>query len=122
MTTKETVLQILESWLGYDAISDVNIIEYMIGAETQHILNDINQKELPSELQHVLVYRVIGSYITTNKNKLIEADGEMASSIKMGDTEVQFKGPDKASRLQELATALSGYGRGDLACFRRLRW
>jgi hypothetical protein len=122
MTTKETVLQILESWLGYDAISDVNIIEYMIDAETQHILNDINQKELPSELQHVLVYRVIGSYITTNKNKLIEADGEMASSIKMGDTEVQFKGPDKASRLQELTTALSGYGRGDLACFRRLRW
>ena len=122
MTTKETVLRILESWLGYDAISDINIIEYMIDAETQHILNDINQKELPSELQHVLVYRVIGSYITTNKNKLIEADGEMASSIKMGDTEVQFKGPDKAYRLQELATALSGYGRGDLACFRRLRW
>lgn len=122
MTTKETVLQILESWLGYDAISDVNIIEYMIDAETQHILNDINQKELPSELQHVLVYRVIGSYITTNKNKLIEADGEMASSIKMGDTEVQFKGTDKSSRLQELANALSGYGRGDLACFRRLRW
>ena len=116
MTTKETVLQILESWLGYDAISDINIIEYMIDAETQHILNDINQKELPSELQYVLVYRVIGSYITTNKNKLIEADGEM------GDTEVQFKGTDKASRLQELATALSGYGRGDLACFRRLRW
>lgn len=122
MTTKETVLQILESWLGYDAISDINIIEYMIDAETQHILNDINQKELPSELQHVLVYRVIGSYITTNKNKLIEADGEMASSIKMGDTEVQFKGTDKSSRLQELAIALSGYGRGDLACFRRLRW
>lgn len=122
MTTKETVLQILESWLGYDAISDINIIEYMIDAETQHILNDINQKELPSELQHVLVYRVIGSYITTNKNKLIEADGEMASSIKMGDTEVQFKGTDKAFRLQELTTALSGYGRGDLACFRRLRW
>ena len=122
MTTKETVLRILESWLGYDAISDVNIIEYMIDTETQHILNDINQKELPSELQQVLVYRVIGSYITTNKNKLIEADGEMASSIKMGDTEVQFKGPDKASRLQELATALSGHGRGDLACFRRLRW
>lgn len=122
MTTKETVLQILESWLGYDAISDINIIEYMIDAETQHILNDINQKELPSELQHILVHRVIGSYITTNKNKLIEADGETASSIKMGDTEVQFKGPDKASRLQELATALSGYGRGDLACFRRLRW
>ncbi len=95
MTTKETVLQILESWLGYDAISDINIIEYMIDAETQHILNDINQKELPSELQYVLVYRVIGSYITTN---------------------------NKASRLQELATALSGYGRGDLACFRRLRW
>lgn len=122
MTTKETVLQILESWLGYDAISDINIIEYMIDAETQHILNDINQKELPGELQHVLVYRVIGSYITTNKNKLIEADGEMASSIKMGDTEIQFKGTDNASRLQELATALSGYGRGDLACFRRLRW
>lgn len=122
MTTKETVLQILESWLGYDAISDINIIEYMVDAETQHILNDINQKEVPSELQHVLVYRVIGSYITTNKNKLIEADGEMASSIKMGDTEVQFKGTDKAFRLQELATALSGYGRGDLACFRRLRW
>lgn len=122
MTTKETVLQILESWLGYDAISDINIIEYMIDAETQHILNDINQKELPSELQQVLVYRVIGSYITTNKNKLIEADGEMASSIKMGDTEVQFKGTDKAFCLQELATALSGYGRSDLACFRRLRW
>ena len=122
MTTKEMILQLLESWLGYDAISDVNIIEYMIDAETQHILNDINQKELPSELQHVLVYRVIGSYITTNKNKFIEADGEMASSIKMGDTEVQFKGTDKSSRFQELATALSGYGRGDLACFRRLRW
>ena len=122
MTTKEMVLQLLESWLGYDAISDINIIEYVINAETQHILNDINQKELPSELQRVLVYRVIGSYIITNKNKLIEVDGEMASSIKMGDTEVQFKGTDKSSRLQELATVLSGYGRGDLACFRRLRW
>lgn len=122
MTTKEMVLQLLESWLGYDAISDINIIEYVINAETQHILNDINQVELPSELQHVLICRVIGSYITTNKNKLIEADGEMASSIKMGDTEVQFKGSDKATRLQELATTLSGYGRGDLACFRQLRW
>ena len=99
MTTKEMVLQLLESWIGYDAISDINIIEYVINAETQHILNDINQKELPSELQHVLVYRVIGSYITTNKNKLIEADGEMASSIKMGDTEVQFKGTDPPPRI-----------------------
>ena len=48
MTTKEIVLQLLESWLGYDAISDINIIEYVINAETQHILNDINQVELPS--------------------------------------------------------------------------
>lgn len=122
MTTKEIVLQLLESWLGYDAISDINIIEYVINAETQHILNDINQVELPSELQHVLAYRVIGSYIIANKNKLIGADGEMVSSIKMGDTEVQFKGSDKSTRLQELAAALSGYGRGDLACFRQLRW
>ena len=62
----------------------------MIDAETQHILNDINQKELPSELQHVLVYRLV-KYITQAKTELVGPWRRNASSINMGDTEVQFK-------------------------------
>jgi len=39
-----------------------------------------------------------------------------------GDTKIEFNGEPLSVRLTALADALTNYGKGELACYRRLKW
>lgn len=102
---------------------DAPILNYLITAETQRVLNIINCKTLPSELEHVIVHRVVGAYLQTNIVALVGVENlEVPTQIKMGDTQVSFSGKSAEDRLKEMAQIFANYGEGELTCFRRLKW
>lgn len=102
---------------------DAPILNYLITAETQRVLNIINCKTLPTELEHVIVHRVVGAYLQTNIVALVGVENlDVPTQIKIGDTQVSFSGKSAADRLKEMAQIFANYGEGELTCFRRLKW
>lgn len=102
---------------------DTSILNYLITAETQRVLNIINCETLPTELEHVIVHRVVGAYLQTNIVALVGAENlDVPTQIKMGDTQVSFSSKSAEDRLKEMAQLFVNYGEGELTCFRRLKW
>lgn len=102
---------------------DTSILNYLITAETQRVLNIINCETLPTELEHVIVHRVVGAYLQTNIVALVGAENlDVPTQIKMGDTQVSFSSKSAGDRLKEMAQLFVNYGEGELTCFRRLKW
>lgn len=103
--------------------TDTPILEYLITAETRRVLNIINCETLPTELEHVIVHRVVGAYLQTNIVALVGVENlDVPTQIKMGDTQVSFSGKSAADRLKEMAQLFVNYGEGELTCFRQLKW
>lgn len=117
------ILDLILNITNKDISIDANILNYLITAETQRVLNIINCKTLPTELEHVIVYRVVGAYLQTNIVSLVGAENlDVPTQIKMGDTQVNFSGKGAEDRLKEMAITFVNYGEGELTCFRRLKW
>ena len=103
--------------------TDTPILEYLITAETRRVLNISNCEKIPTELEHVIVHRVVGAYLQTNIVALVGVENlDVPTQIKMGDTQVSFSGKSAADRLKEMAQLFVNYGEGELTCFRRLKW
>lgn len=118
----ENILTLIENWTNSDDV-DISVLEYMIEAESQRVLNDINHKVLPEELEHVIVYRVAGSYLRANIDKLAGLDDlQTPTSLKMGDTQINFTGKSKGDVLNELIENSVNYGSEELSCYRRIKW
>lgn len=119
----ERILDLILKITNKDISADTNILNYLINAETQRVLNIINCETLPTELEHVIVYRVVGAYLQTNIVALVGAENlDVPTQIKMGDTQVNFNGKGAEDRLKEMAQLFVNYGEGELTCFRRLKW
>lgn len=119
----EKILNLILKITNKSVDTDTPILEYLISAETQRVLNIINCETLPTELEHVIMYRVVGAYLQTNIVALVGAENlEVPTQIKMGDTQVSFSGKSAEDRLKEMAHLLVNYGEGELTCFRRLKW
>ena len=118
----EKILTLIENWTNSDDVDEA-VLEYMIESETQRVLNDIYHKVLPEELEHVIVYRVAGSYLKANLNKLVGDDNlQKKKKKKMGDTQINFTGKSKGDVLNELITNSVNYGSEELSCYRRIKW
>lgn len=119
----ERILDLILKITNKDISADANILNYLITAETQRVLNIINYETLPTELEHVIVYRVVGAYLQANISTLVGAENlDVPTQIKMGDTQVNFSGKGAEDRLKEMALLFVNYGEGELTCFRRLKW
>ena len=119
----EKILNLILQITNKSVDADTAILDYLINAETQRVLNIINCKTLPTELEHVIVHRVVGAYLQTNIVALVGADNlEVPTQIKMGGTQVSFNGKSAEDRLKEVAQLFVNYGEGELTCFRRLKW
>lgn len=119
----QKILDLILTITKKDVSGDTNILNYLINGETQRVLNIINCETLPTELEHVIVYRVVGAYLQTNIIALIGAENlDVPTQIKMGDTQVNFSGKSAEDRLKEMAQQFVNYGEGELTCFRRLKW
>lgn len=119
----EKILDLILTITKKDVSVDANILNYLINAETQRVLNIINCKTLPAELEHVIVHRVVGVYLQTNIVALVGVENlDVPTQIKMGDTQVSFSSKSAEDRLKEMAQIFANYGEGELTCFRRLKW
>ncbi len=119
----QKILDLILTIAKKDVSGDTNILNYLINAETQRILNIINCETLPTELEHVIVYRVVGAYLQMNMTDIVGIENlEVPTQIKMGDTQVSFNGKGLEDRLREMAQMFVNYGEGELTCFRRLKW
>lgn len=119
----EKILDLILTITNKSVDVETPILNYLITAETQRVLNIINCKTLPTELEHVIVHRVVGVYLQTNIVALVGVENlDVPTQIKMGDTQVSFSSKSAEDRLKEMAQIFANYGEGELTCFRRLKW
>lgn len=110
---------------------DEPLLGFCVQKALDCILNDCNLKELPDGLVHVAVDMAAGEYLRSKKQSgqldidSVDLSAAAVSSIKEGDTQVNFgtnSGQSAGERLDSLINWLISGHRGDIACYRRLRW
>lgn len=101
------------------------LLRYMIDTETQRLKNELNDDEIPSELEYFLVERVVAAFYSFKLATGGLGEGfsfeEAVKSIKMGDTSYDFA--DVASAKDIFQSYISALGKGEeYLCYRKLKW
>lgn len=105
--------------------SDNSLIQYIIENEENRLKNDINQAEIPTELEFFLVERVVSAFfnmkISTNSLGDDFNFEDAIKSIKMGDTAYDF---GSVTSFRDMFTNyINSLGKGrDYICFRKFKW
>lgn len=123
---KERVIYELSSYTG-DVDLVISSIDYTINSEIREILNFCAIDTLPSELEHVVVRRVLGQLLNfivqVRGNEGVNIDSVGISSIKEGDVSISYNNSlDKASLIFRFIKNSKEYGKDELYSFRKLRW
>ena len=125
----ELVLKRLDSF-GYEPTEeDAFVIGFSVQTVENRIKNDCNISEIPEGLMDTAVDMACGEILDTlyRTGKLdvgnIALDGAIAS-VSLGDTTVSFDNTvsDNSGTFTALINTLKGSGRGDFACYRKLKW
>ncbi|ERT61250.1 MULTISPECIES: hypothetical protein [Megasphaera] len=99
------------------------LIEYIYNNERQHILNDCNLTEIPDGLAYVVEERTAARFMQANKSIILnDADLNVVTSIREGDTTVNFGDANAETRLDNVIGAWLRSRERDIACYRKLRW
>ena len=116
---------------GYE-IKDADLfsLNFCIDKVQNIIKNDCNVKEVPEGLMQIAVDMVCGEFLTAKKtfapNDLSMLDlGVAVKQLQMGDTNTTFATENSESdeqRLNNFLNYLLSYGRGQFACYRKIRW
>ncbi|WP_301860978.1 hypothetical protein [uncultured Megasphaera sp.] len=116
------VKMLIQAATGYEVqIADDALLNCLLQAEQQAIVDDCNLDALPAELEPVVEERTAGKFLQLKKSAVLnEDDASVVTRIEEGDTTVQFEGTSAESRLDSLIS--SWLRERDLACYRRLRW
>lgn len=115
--------------MGYTCVAEDDVaIGFAIGKVENYIQTECNISELPDGLFHVAVDMVCGEFLQAKK-----ATGQLnignldltgaITSIKEGDTQVSFDSNESDSnKLDLLINSLKNGAKGELVCYRKLRW
>ena len=118
----EEVIALIRSLTGVD-VTDDSIINFVYNSEKQHILNCCNLNELPNEFEYVVIERTAGRYLELKiKDVLSDEDLNVVTSIKEGDTQVNFGNANNETRLKGVIASLLRGRESDMACYRKLKW
>lgn len=124
----EAVLNRLDSF-GYEIKeSDAWMIGFAMQKVESTIRNECNISEIPDGLFHIAVDMVCGEFLLAKKQtgQLELGDLDLTgaiSSIKEGDTQVNFNGDESDSdKVDSLLNYLLNNGKGELVCYRKIRW
>lgn len=139
-TLSEAINKIIESGLAEDVLkrldsfgyttddSDIWSIAFCIQKVENYIKNDCNTPDVPSGLITYAVDMVCGEFLqgkyTTGQLALdaLDLDGAIAS-VSAGDTSVSFdNNTSDDGKFNSLVQTLTTCGRGQMACFRQLKW
>lgn len=124
----EAILQRLDSF-GYESTeADAFCIGFSVQKVENSIKNDCNVAKVPEGLTNIAVDMVCGEVLGTlyRSGKLtldgLELDGAIAS-VSAGDTSVSFdNSTSDDGKFSTLLHLLQNSGRGEFACYRKLRW
>jgi len=117
--------------LGYQTFSDSDKITLYFTSDkvSQDIKNNINRDTIPPELEHVLLYRVLGEFLQHKKTfspadlSMLDLSGTAVKQMQAGDTSFTFGNAESdESRLSSFIKVLCGYGTEQLSSFRKIRW
>lgn len=126
------VVSRLESF-GYELVDgDLASIRFCMDKVENLIKNDCNITDIPAGLAPVAVDMVAGEFLQAKKTFApdtltgLDLDGYAVKQIQAGDTNTTFATGDGTQtdeqRLDALILHLLNDGRGQFACYRRLRW
>lgn len=125
---KNDVTERLASF-GYTVVqADDWMLDFIIQKAINHILNNCNITSIPEELHEIAVDMAVGEFLMGKKasGQLDESDimsSEAVSSIKLGDTQVNF-GEDRTASQQVdslIVFLMKGY-ESDLTSYRVMKW
>lgn len=124
----EMVLNRLDSF-GYQVKeSDAWMIGFAIQKVESSIKNECNISEIPDGLIHTAVDMVCGEFLfgkkQTGQLELGDLDLTGAvTTIKEGDIQINFDSDESDSdKVDKFLNFLMNNGRGDLVCYRKMRW
>lgn len=107
---------------------DAWMIGFSIQKTEAFIKNECNLSEIPERMRHAVADRACGEFLFAKKQtgqlnlEPLDLSGAV-SSVKEGDMQVTFKdGESDSDKLDSLIDFLLNRGKGELACFRKLRW
>lgn len=124
---KEKIIERLKSF-GYEYKDDTDAfsLDFAIEKVTNHVLNKTNCSEIPERLINIAIDMVCAEFLKLKKGfgQLTDIEFEqVAQSIKLGDTNVQF--PNEATAEQKFDAAinylLSGH-EDDFIRHRKMVW
>lgn len=123
----EAVLKRLVSF-GYTLKEDDSwLICFAMQKVENHIKNSCNTTGVPDGLFNVAVDMVCGEFLFTKKQtgqlEIADLDFDGAfTSIKEGDTQVNFGGSSDEEKFDQMVNYLLHHGEGDFVCYRKIRW
>ena len=125
----EKIVELLAA-IGYGAVSDSD--EIALRFVISKVESEINWKEVPRELENVLVCRVVGEFLLHKKTfapadlSMLDLSGAAVRQIQAGDTNFVFASGEGTetdeSRLSAFINHLLSYGADQFSAFRRIRW
>ena len=124
----ESVLKRLDSFGCVSTEGDAFLIGFSVQVVEQTIKNECNVSEIPEGLICAAVDMVCGEIISTKHRTgqlelaSMDLDGAIAS-VNVGGTSVAFdNNSSDESKLNALILALKNVGRGEFACYRKIKW
>lgn len=123
----EAVLKRLVSF-GYDLKEDDGwAVCFAMQKVENHIKNSCNTTEIPVGLFNVAVDMICGEFLfgkkQTGKLEITDLDLDGAvTSVKMGDTQVNFGGASDEQKLDLFLNHLLHNGEGEFVCYRKIKW
>ena len=121
----------LESF-GYEVKdADRTILKFAVEKVTNTVKNDCNVTEVPEGLLNIAVDMAVGEFLSAKKafapSDIAGHDLDFAvKQIQAGDTNTVFAVGDGSQtpeqRLDGFINRLLTYGRGEFACYRKIRW
>ncbi len=117
------------SILGYEATEEDGFaIAFCIQKVDNYIKNVCNTSKIDSGLRNAVIDRVCGEFLlslkATDKLKNNFDFEEMVKSVQVGDTDVVFgeNSVGDEQRLDTLIDYLLNSGKGELECYRKIKW
>lgn len=123
---KDVIMRLERLGYKFNNEKDNPILKYITDKVEQEIMNRINQSEVPDELRFVLIERVCGEFLYSQRGSNMLTDNQIdaiISSISEGDTSVSYDvSSSPEAKFDLLITHLKSYGNDEILRFRRLVW
>lgn len=101
---------------------DTPLLTYLLEDKTNEILVLTNLKTLPKALEHVVIKRALGEYLSINNNNYESINEPVLQSITRGDVSMTYKADTNKTDIASTVNSLQSYGQNLILKHRVIRW